>query len=225
MIVWDDGSADRRVVELLEKFASSDPRVKVVVSEHLGRFPSLKAAFAEATGDYLCFVDSDDRLAPLCLQETAEALDTHPEVGWVYTEYRVTNDRNEDLGMGSRCKIPYSPERLLVDFMTFHFRLMRRDAFERAGGIDDQWQYAGDYDLCLRLSETSPVLKVASPLYYYRIHDNTISSRNRIDQILTSAKIIEQALERRGMSKDWELRVEIVGKYRLRRKQMRKPGK
>jgi glycosyltransferase involved in cell wall biosynthesis len=217
-LVWDDGSTDPQVVELLRTFERSDPRIKIFAMEHRGRFQALKAVFAHAIGDYLAFVDSDDLLAPTCLEETAAVLDEHPGLGWVYTDYVVMDAQGKAGTLGSRCKMPYSAAGLLVNFMTFHFRMMRRDAFERAGGIDDQWGCAGDYDLCVRLSEVADVIKVPKPLYFYRVHSNAISSQRRIEQILTSAKIVERALERRGMSEQWRLEVEVTSKFSIKRK-------
>ena len=37
------------------------------------------------------------------------------------------------IGQGRERKFPYSKDRLLIDFMTFHFRLMRLGLFHAAG--------------------------------------------------------------------------------------------
>ncbi|HEY9907255.1 MAG TPA: hypothetical protein V6D18_06560, partial [Thermosynechococcaceae cyanobacterium] len=50
--------------------------------------------------------------------------------------YEVIDAQGNSHGIGQRCHIPYSKERLLSDFMTFHFRLMRRSVYEQVGGID-----------------------------------------------------------------------------------------
>jgi hypothetical protein len=52
------------------------------------------------------------------------------------TIYEVIDAQGNSHGIGQRCHIPYSKERLLSDFMTFHFRLMRRSVYEQVGGID-----------------------------------------------------------------------------------------
>ena len=48
----------------------------------------------------------------------------NPRVGMVYTDYLTMDESGKVLGPGSRTKIPYSKDRLLLDFMTFHFRLL-----------------------------------------------------------------------------------------------------
>ncbi len=102
--------------------------------------------------------------------------------------------------------------------MTFHFRLIRRDTFAAAGGIDSSIQVAIDYDLCLRLSEVTSFAHVAKELYYYRTHSGTISHGQRVEQILASKEAIARALVRRGLGERYQIDVEIVGQFFLRRK-------
>lgn len=217
LLVWDDGSTDRSV-EIARDYAKRDERVQVVAAEHQGRVPALKAAHQLATGKYIGWVDSDDKLAPITLAETAAILDTRPEIGLVYTDYLVIDEQDNVRGLGQRCSIPYSFDRLLIDFMTFHFRLFRREVFEAAGGIDLSFHVAVDYDLCLRLSEVTQFAHVAKPLYYYRSHRQSLSSEARVEQILASKEAISRALVRRGLSDRFEIDVQIIGQYSLRRK-------
>jgi cellulose synthase/poly-beta-1,6-N-acetylglucosamine synthase-like glycosyltransferase len=76
------------------------------------------------------WVDSDDVLAPTALRETVAVFQAQPAVGLVYTNYQVIDEQGHIKYNGRACQIPYSPDRLLLDFMTFHFRLIRRSVFE-----------------------------------------------------------------------------------------------
>jgi glycosyltransferase involved in cell wall biosynthesis len=176
LLIWDDGSTDKSV-EIARSYAKLDDRIKVVAAKHTGRGQALCDAIANTTGKYLGIVDSDDLLAPEALWETAAVLDSQPNVGMVYTDYLVIDEVGEIKGLGKRCQIPYSKDRLLVDFMTFHFRLMRREVYDAVGGIDPEFKAAQDYDLCLRLSEVTEVVQVKKPLYLYRNHQDNISHK------------------------------------------------
>ena len=218
LLVWDDGSTDR-TLEIARAYASRDARVQVIAAPHQGRVRSLQGACAIAQGAYLGWVDSDDRLAPEALEATVAVLNAQPTVGMVYTDYWEMDAADRVLGYGQRCRIPYSPERLLLDFMTFHFRLLRRSVFEAVGGIDGSLDYVEDYDLCLRLSEVTAVRHVDQPLYYYRHHDGNASQEWRVEQVLRSQTVIQRALQRRGLEHQFELQVQMpVGRFRLRRK-------
>ena len=218
LVVWDDGSTDR-TLEIARTYASHDARVRVIAAPHQGRVQSLQAACAIAQGAYLGWVDSDDRLAPHALATTIAVLNDQPAVGMVYTDYWDIDAVDRVLGYGQRCRIPYSKERLLVDFMTFHFRLLRRSVFDAVGGIDGSLDYVEDYDLCLRLSEVTEVRHIDRPLYYYRHHDGNASQEWRLEQIVRSQTVIQRALQRRGLERQFELQVQMpAGRFRLRRK-------
>ncbi|MEQ8995254.1 MAG: CHAT domain-containing protein [Coleofasciculus sp. B1-GNL1-01] len=197
LIVWDDGSTDQSVT-IAQDYAKRDPRVRVVAAEHQGRGISLKRAIAQTTGSYIGWVDSDDRLAPTALAETAAILDTQPEVGMVYTDYQVINKSGNVTGYGSRCRIPFSKEGMLQKFMTFHFRLIRRSVYDKVGGIDELFYYVEDYDLSLRLSELTDVYHLKKPLYYYRNHSDSICYQHSIEQRLQARKAVAWAIARRS---------------------------
>lgn len=214
LIIWDDGSTDNSVA-IAKSYAERDRRIRVIAAEHLGQGHALKAAFAETTGDYIGQVDSDDLLAPTALEEAAAILDHHPEVGLVYTNYMVIDEEDRVLGEGTRCCIPYSQKRLLVEFMIFHFRLIRSLAYNQVGGINELFESVEDYELCLRLSEVTQVRHLEKSLYFYRDHNDSLSSLKQIDQILLSHKAVTQALERRGLADRFQINLEVVGRFAL----------
>lgn len=214
LLIWDDGSTDDSVA-IAREFAATDSRIRVVAASHQGRGKALKAAIEETRGKYLAWVDRDDLLAATALEQTAAVLDTHPHIGMVYTDYIDIDENGNFLQKGDRCRIPYSRDRLLTDFVTFHFRLLRRDVFDRAGGIDPAFEYAEDYDLCLRLSEITEIYHLPQPLYCYRLHRDNTSWRHQNLQIARSKKAVENALERRHLSDTLKLDV-VDGQFLLR---------
>ncbi|MGI8499684.1 MAG: glycosyltransferase, partial [Hassallia sp.] len=219
LLIWDDGSTDKSVA-IANKFAEQDQRVRVVKAPHLGIAAACKAAIAQTSGTYIGLVDSDDILASTALAETAAVLNRYPKTGFVYTDYLNIDQEGKVIGYGHRCSIPYSKEGLLVDFMTFHFRLMRRSVYDQVGGVNSSfYSCAYDYDLCLRFSEVAQVRRVKKPLYLYRIHSQSISATRKTQQILSSKQMIAQALERRGLANKYQIDVELSnGRFLLRRK-------
>jgi glycosyltransferase involved in cell wall biosynthesis len=217
LLIWDDGSSDKSV-EIARTYAKLDDRIKIVAAKHTGRGQALCDAIANTTGKYLGIVDSDDLLAPEALWETAAVLDSQPSVGMVYTNYLVIDETGEIKGLGKRCQIPYSKDRLLVDFMTFHFRLMRREIYDGVGGIDPEFKAAQDYDLCLRLSEATEVVQVKKSLYLYRNHQENISHTKQFEQIHFTHLAITRALQRRGLADKVELEVQVQPRFVLKRK-------
>ncbi|OUC15243.1 MAG: filamentous hemagglutinin [Alkalinema sp. CACIAM 70d] len=217
LIIWDDGSTDRSL-EIATHYAQKDARIRLVAAEHQGRIFALQQAHTMAKGSYVGWLDSDDRLAPDTILETAEILDQQPQIGMVYTQYETIDENNCVTGLGRRCKIAYSDLQMLVDFMTFHFRLIRRSIYEQIGGVDSSFPCAIDYDLCLRLAEITEFYHLQKPLYFYREHAESISQRQRNHQIHHAQRAIQNALERRGLSDVYELVVHPPNQFELYRK-------
>ncbi|MGG6298155.1 CHAT domain-containing protein [Leptolyngbya sp. AN02str] len=223
LLIWDDGSSDRSV-EIAQQYAQQDARIRVVAAPHLGKTAARKASIAATSGPYIGWVDSDDLLAPTALERTIAVLNQQPVVGMVYSNHWNIDAEGHCRGLGQRCTIPYSKDRLLLDFMTFHFRLMRRSVFEQAGGIDASCEYAYDYDLCLRLSEITEIYHLQEPLYYYRTHPGSMSSSRRMQQIWGSYEAVNRALKRRGLSDRYVLDLKLqVHNGRLRERVSLKP--
>jgi glycosyltransferase involved in cell wall biosynthesis len=217
LIVWDDGSTDDSL-QVAREAARGDKRVRVVAGEHQGLPNLINAASKMLSGQYFGWVDSDDMLHESALKETAAILDARPQVGLVYTDYQTIDENATVKGLGARCRIPYSKERLLIDFMTFHFRLMRRELFDRVGLLDDSVRFAEDYDLCLKLSEITQFHHLQKALYYYRVHQTSVSREHSLAQIDAAGRAIRAALVRRGMDHTYELDVKYSASFQLRKK-------
>jgi glycosyltransferase involved in cell wall biosynthesis len=217
LILWDDGSTDD-TLEICQHYAAQDPRIRLIASHHQGRGPALAQACALAQGQYIGIVDSDDLLAQDALTETVNYLEEQPSIGMVYTDYIIIAEDNSIKGYGQHCQTPYDKDRLLTEFIIFHFRLIRNSLFQQIGGYNPEFMYCQAYDLCLRLSEVTDIAQLHKPLYRYRHHRNSISCEKQIDQIFYGRKAIENALQRRGMTQDYELEFQVFAHCTLLKK-------
>jgi glycosyltransferase involved in cell wall biosynthesis len=223
LILWDDGSTDDSG-EIAAYHAAQAPRIRHFTAKHQGRNAALRDAHKQAQGQYIGWIDSDEssaprvRLTPATLAATVGILNAEPDIGMVYTDHQIIDQQGTLKGYGHRCQIPYSKDRLLVDFMTFHFRLMRRESFEQAGGIEPYFESAIDYDLCLRLSEITTIKHLKVPLYEYRVHPQSMSHQSRSRQVQYAKAAVEQAIARRGLSQTYRLDVSADATFTLHRK-------
>jgi len=225
LIIVDDGSTDDSAA-LAEYLAAQDaatfsapPRITLIRSPHIGRFAALHLAHTIAhqlaPAALLGWIDSDDLLIDSALAETVAYLDTHPACGMVYTQHINIDEHNRTSGLGPRCLVPYTPQALLLDFLTHHFRLFRPELYHAIGGVDASFTAAGDYDFCLKASEHTSIEHLPRPLYCYRIHDDSISTARRLEQIAGAARAIEAALHRRGLSNRLRLKLTIQSSFEL----------
>lgn len=79
LIVVDDGSCDGVTPEILDKFAEADSRIKVIHKINENRVIALNAGMDAATGDWLCWLDSDDEYSTHYLREIDAAIEDFPD--------------------------------------------------------------------------------------------------------------------------------------------------
>jgi glycosyltransferase involved in cell wall biosynthesis len=80
-IVVDDGSTDETPLRIRE---CADPRMRLITQANRGVSAARNAGLAQAAGEYVLFLDGDDRLHPQALQRLAAQLDRAPEAVAAY---------------------------------------------------------------------------------------------------------------------------------------------
>lgn len=73
-ICVDDGSCDESL-RILERYAASDDRFRIVAQRNAGVSAARNRGLAEARGDYVLFVDSDDLVEPNLLSDVVRMAD------------------------------------------------------------------------------------------------------------------------------------------------------
>lgn len=91
IIVVDDGSTDN-TSEVYQKFQSRDERVKIFKQDNSGVSKARNNGVKKATGDYICFVDSDDWVDPdYCLELYRSLIDEDADIAIVEASYEDGN--------------------------------------------------------------------------------------------------------------------------------------
>lgn len=93
VICVDDGSPDNSI-EIMNAYAAADSRVRVLRQENSGQSAARNKAAAEAIGEWLYFMDSDDTLEPTALQELYER-GVSDDLQMVFMDTRVFPDTPE----------------------------------------------------------------------------------------------------------------------------------
>jgi GT2 family glycosyltransferase len=202
LCIADDASTrgDTRVT--LERLVASDNRILVTRrDENGGIAAATNDAVARATGDFVAFVDHDDKLAPDALYCVAERLDREPDLDLVYTDEDKIDERGHRYQ--PYFKPAFNPELLLAQNYFNHLTVVRRSLVERVGGLRLDLEGSQDHDLVLRLVEvTSPerIAHVPHVLYHWRqLAGATNFSRTHADRAaLAGTRAVQSFLDRRG---------------------------
>jgi glycosyltransferase involved in cell wall biosynthesis len=88
-IIVDDGSSDSRTAEILTRYSTLDPRIRVITKPNQGLTRALVDGCAAARGEYIARIDVGDTMAPHRLRHQSEVLDRHTGVAFVsgWTEF------------------------------------------------------------------------------------------------------------------------------------------
>ena len=224
-LLWDDGSTDGSS-QVAAAYAARDPRFHLLGDgRNHGASAALAAALALARGHHVGTLDSDDALEPDALSSMLTFMQSRPQLGMAYSQYVEIDEDGSSIRPGKRFLTPYSPHQLLVEFMTFQFRLIRADAYRACGGFDPAWRYGEDYDLCLRLSERFEVGHLPKSLYRYRMRGESISHASRLRQVQVSFDAAQRALQRRGLHGKYALSLGVRARHVLRPKDASSKGR
>lgn len=170
VVVVDDGSTDSSVA-IARRYQALDTRIKFFQNEHnLGDYPNRNKAASLASGQWLKYVDSDDRIEPNCLTVMLEAANRWPQAKLIMSYPRPENRVRPIL---------LDP----AEAMREHFMkkqgflcagpllcLIEREAFRQVGGFRPKARNMGDTILWLELCKRWPMIIVESELTFWRQH-------------------------------------------------------
>jgi glycosyltransferase involved in cell wall biosynthesis len=170
VVVVDDGSTDNT-----QEVASRYPGVRCVRQEdNQGLAAARNTGIRRSRGEYLVFLDADDRLLPNALEAGLSALKAHPECAFVAGRYRyIAFD-------GSALLTPQPPRVERDHYLALLGRnyittpavvMYRRPVFEYVTGFDPSVSPAEDYDLYLRIAREFPI----------HCHDNVVAEHRQKD--------------------------------------------
>lgn len=159
VVAVDDGSVDP-TLDLLESWADSDERVRVISQGREGLVPALERGRAECRGRFLARMDADDVAHHHRLERQLRFMITNPELtgcGCAVEYFPREIVRNGALRYERWINAVTEPDEIERDAFvecplahpTF---FLRADAVEAVGGYRDRG-WPEDYDLFLRLRE------------------------------------------------------------------------
>lgn len=154
VIVIDDGSTDGTGELLAERFGDD---IVYEYQPNKGRGAARNKGVTLARGEYVQFLDADDRLAPEKLQVHVDVLENHPEMAAAYGHCLVFPEDDfgnfEDWhGKDHYCSGDVLFEEIHDPFLLPLMVLVRKNWVLRAGGFDETLRSNEDWDLWLRIA-------------------------------------------------------------------------
>ena len=155
-ICISDGSSEKReeTQKFLKSFQKEYPeKVKLcflpdILRKGINIVANSNNAINISTGQYIIFMDCDDKLSPNCLLELAKSVEENPDVEFLYSDF----DKIDENGRRFAPSFwpDFSPHLLTSQMYTVHVTCYRKDILNQLNGLRDGTDGAQDWDLALR---------------------------------------------------------------------------
>jgi glycosyltransferase involved in cell wall biosynthesis len=202
-LVIDDGSVDE-TADIIKAHAGDDPRFRLVEGENRGPSAARNVGIREARGEYIAFLDGDDRWHPKFLERQLRLIRSlPPEVGAVFCRSRLMLENGTPIFFQWNRAGRYDYDDFLVSSnpaRNTSSLLVRKSCFTEVGVFDEEMRYCEDLDMWLRIAENSKTPILWASRYFLvdmRLRPGS-ATRNRAD--------IENALDNMLESKTPKLR-------------------
>ncbi len=195
LVLVNDGSKDSSL-KILQDFAKKDSRIVVINKENEGSSITRMRGLEKASGDFVLFVDSDDRLARNTVELALEKMvqEKADVVCFGMCRYCGVLRKNYIFDFNSMSQDEFMSEKYIGFFGQSSFpvqicgKLYKRELFEN---IKFDSIFMGD-DLCVNiqlLPKAGKIANVKKPLYFYRFASGGTSRFN--PNFLTDYQVIK----------------------------------
>ncbi len=189
LIILDDGSTDN-LQDILKKYYNND-KVKIYIQKNQKLPRALTHLHQLATGDFVTWTSADNIMHPKMIEVLVSNILRNPDAALVYGDVYVIDEKNRffwgvcrdidrDFKHPNIIRLLRNDKPLSIgsnNYINASFLYRKENSDALCGKYGDDIIGAEDYDFWLRLQKTGKLVHINNfkPLYYYRVHDNSMS--------------------------------------------------
>jgi glycosyltransferase involved in cell wall biosynthesis len=193
VIVVDDGSTDNSAA------ISEAAGARVIRQANGGLACARNSGMAEAKGDFILFLDADDRLLPGAIETHLRCFAQWPDAAMVHGSNYVVDARGDIIRTNAEAPHAYSWRDVLFGVSpTCSQAMFRHEAVVSAGGFDAKVPYGEDLDLYLRLCARADGVCHGELVADYRKHPGQMTKRPAVG-LESMLGVVDRFAERHGM--------------------------
>lgn len=176
VIVIDDGSSEQYAREIVSNFPSNV--IWIRHEENKGLSAARNTGIREAEGDFVAFLDDDDRWHKTKIARQVAALEENREAGLATCLVAAITPDSEIIHCETNAPSGDCSEELLVGnkIGTPSRVLVRRECFDDVGTFDESLPTKQDWDFYLRLCQKWKIVAVEDHLCFRTVHESMSSS-------------------------------------------------
>lgn len=171
IIFWDNASTD----ESPQIAKSYDSKIKYFRGqENVSLGKARNWAIERASGEYIAFLDCDDKWLPEKLQKQIDIFNNEPETAFIYTNYYLFDEETKSMNVFYKKERPRGNifEQALLSYPVGILTVMvRKNALDKLEPLfDEKLSLAEEYDVFMRVLYNSYAEYIHKPLAIYRTH-------------------------------------------------------
>lgn len=183
IILINDGSTDNSL-QIIQKYTKKDSRIKVINQKNQGQSAARNAGLKKATGDYISFIDSDDKIKPDFIKKLLAAYNKNTSLSVCGIHYkRLKSKSAEDVYINHlRPRHPKESRKAYILYllaidgrMYSSVNKLYRASIAKSLKFDTKLNFAEDTKFVLDYLQKSPgeISFVLEPLYIYNFGTET----------------------------------------------------
>lgn len=187
---------------------------RVIIHRNLrnqGLTKSLNIGLTMSRGEYIARMDSDDISYSDRFAKQVKFLDNHKDVG-------VVGSWVKQIGASdSMIQYPQSSSEIFNSYLTgdrvvAHPTAMIRKCLLIDNNIkyDESFIVAQDLKLWNELKHYSNITNIQEPLLFYRIHNNSISKKNNLEQVKNRLRVIKDEYQRNYLRLPYSYELKMI---------------
>ena len=171
-IVVDGGSTDG-TLEILARY----PELRWISEPDQGQSNAINKGVRMAQGEILGWLNADDLYLNGAITAAVSELTVDRRLGMVCADHIEIDEFGNQLGRVNSPEVDLDVLLNRGNIISQPTVFMLRAAFESAGGVNEQYRYAMDYELWLRLVSAFPAKHIPACWAAFRRHDNQLTVR------------------------------------------------
>jgi glycosyltransferase involved in cell wall biosynthesis len=198
-IVIDDGSKDDTAI-ITKKFVDGDERFRYVYQQNQGISAARNAGIEISEGEYIQFLDADDKMPPTKLQFLLQSFKENPSADIVYgdtlffhtdTPGKYFEDRDSKKSKTRHLKVSGSGKEMVKRFAINNFiepsaAMIKKSVIDRVGAFITQYKVYEDWHFWFRCAIAGATFvynpKDGANCYYRFGHTSLMTNKKRLVQ-------------------------------------------
>lgn len=203
-ILIDGGSSDNSI-EIIKKYA--DKLAYWVSEKDNGQAHAINKGFAKATGDYICWVNSDDLLYSSFVSDRMKQFSEHKDVSMIYGDVHQGWDINNKVVR--KGKQQFWEEMITTGMVKVPqmSAIWKKEVYSSLGGLDVSLNVLLDWECFVRIAKNFRILYITGVVAFFRQHKDSksvsLNAKWADEMIRYYAKNILSSPDKNGINKNY----------------------